>query len=153
MRIVKATVEDAKVILAIQKEAFTPEGQLAGSMNIPPLTQTLDELVSEFDNYDAFKAVNDTGIIGAVRGNAKGDTGYISRLMVGLDHQNLGIGAMLMEALETHLIDTYQIKRLELFTGKACEKSLYFYKKLGYRIFKEDLESQDVALVYMEKTV
>lgn len=151
MKIVRATVSDAADILAIQKEAFVPEAIISGSMDIPPLTQTLNDLIREFDDYDAFKAVVDNQIIGAVRGNVQEDTGHVSRLMVSLAYQNQGIGRQLMETLEGHFKSNDQVKRLTLFTGKQCQKSVSFYEKLGYNIYKEDHDMQAVALVFMEK--
>jgi hypothetical protein len=42
-------------------------------------------------------------------------------------------------------------KRYELFTGSKSIKNIYFYKKLGYNIFKTEKLNNQVDLVYLEK--
>lgn len=44
-------------------------------------------------------------------------------------------------------------ERYELFTGQKSVKNLYLYKKLGYKVFKEEKISEKLALVYLEKKV
>ena len=50
MRIEKAGYEDLKTILSLQYLAYQSEADLFGTRNIPPLKQTLDEVVSEYNN-------------------------------------------------------------------------------------------------------
>lgn len=45
----------------------------------------------------------------------------------------------------------HNVERFELFTGYKDEKNIYFYNKLGYRIFKEEFLGDKVKLVFFEK--
>jgi hypothetical protein len=47
--IIKASLEDAAQILALQKVAYQSEAALYNDWTIPPLTQTLPQLEAEFD--------------------------------------------------------------------------------------------------------
>jgi hypothetical protein len=42
--------------------------------------------------------------------------------------------------------------RFELFTGHKSEKNIHIYKKLGYKNFKTDKITDNLNLIYMEKT-
>ena len=67
MKIEQATVGDAAEILALQKLANVSEAEIYGDFRIQPLTQTLEELLREFETHTAFKAVQEGRIIGSVR--------------------------------------------------------------------------------------
>lgn len=41
--------------------------------------------------------------------------------------------------------------RYELFTGEKSEKNIYLYKKLGFKIYKEEKVTDDLSFVYLEK--
>jgi GNAT superfamily N-acetyltransferase len=90
--------------------------------------------------------VDDT-IIGSVRANDQDGTCYIGKLMVNPNHQNKGIGKMLMNAIEGF----FPKSRYELFTGSKSKKNIVLYKKLGYKAFRERLSTPDFSLVYLEK--
>jgi hypothetical protein len=53
----KATVSDAEEILALQKLAYKSEAELYSDYSIPPMTQTLDEILAEF-NRQKFLSLN-----------------------------------------------------------------------------------------------
>jgi predicted NUDIX family phosphoesterase len=50
MKIERALIEDAPAILALQKLAYQSEARIHNDYSIQPLTQTLDELGSEFES-------------------------------------------------------------------------------------------------------
>ncbi len=89
----------------------------------------------------------DETIIGSVRANDQDGTCYIGKLIVHPNHQNKGIGKMLMNAIE----GLFQKSRYELFTGSKSEKNIALYEKLGYKAFKESLITSDFSLVYLDK--
>jgi GNAT superfamily N-acetyltransferase len=64
------------------------------------------------------------------------------------DFQNKGIGTELMKEIERKFS---KVSRYELFTGFKDEKNIYFYKKLGYKVFKEESLSNDLKLIFLEK--
>lgn len=81
MNIQPARQQDLPEILAVQRAAFETEAQLVNDWNIPPLTQTLDELTNDWRKGIMLKAVNEYGIIvGTVRGHTAPDGFYIMAL-------------------------------------------------------------------------
>jgi GNAT superfamily N-acetyltransferase len=144
----RADIQDAEGILRLQKTAYKIEADRYNNDRIPPLIQTIDELRVQFTDHVILKAVADNQIIGTVRACERGNTCYIGRLAVHPDMQNKGIGTALMKAIE----DQFNSPRFELFTGSRSEKDIYLYRKLGYHIFRTEMDAfQKIELVYMEK--
>ncbi|MFC2025736.1 GNAT family N-acetyltransferase [Chloroflexota bacterium] len=148
MKILTAAADDALVILELQRCAYRIEAALYGDYNIPPLTQSLDEIRDQFEDHTFLKAINTHELVGSVRAIQDRGTCYIGRLIVKPELHNQGIGSLLMEQIEARFPDA---PRYELFTGRKSEKNIYLYEKLGYRKYKQVELSQKVELVYMEK--
>ncbi len=147
-KIEKANIDDSDKILKIQKLAYKEEADRYNVYDIPPLTQTVDEIKEQFKNHLILKAAFENKIIGTVRAYKKNKTCYIGRLAVHPDMQNKGIGTALMKAIES----CFTPMRYELFTGEKSKKDIHIYEKLGYKIFKTDTENcGTIKLVYMEK--
>ncbi len=144
----EASESDAAEILHIQKLAFHRQGVLYNDFGLPPLVQTPEELVRDFRAHVFLKAIYRGRIVGSVRGVAEGTTCHISRLFVHPDHQNRGIGKMLMIAIEHKFRNA---ERYELFTGHKSEKNLALYGRLGYRKYAEKAAGESVILICMEK--
>ncbi len=89
-------------------------------------------------------------IVGSVRAYAKGDTCYISRLVVLPEYQNRSIGKALMKEIEKQFKNI--VKRYELFTGSRDQRNVYLYNQLGYKPFKtEKLKYSDIICLYGKK--
>jgi ribosomal protein S18 acetylase RimI-like enzyme len=144
----EAAPSDAGEILEIQKSAFHHQGILYNDFELPPLVQTLDDLIQDFKTHVFLKADYQEKIVGTVRGRGVGNTCHISRLCVHPDHQNRGIGKKLMLAIEEMF---GAVRRYELFTGHKSRKNLALYEKLGYRKFGEKNQGESVILICMEK--
>jgi ribosomal protein S18 acetylase RimI-like enzyme len=143
-----ALESDAAKILEIQKLAFHGQGMLYNDLALPPLVQTLEELVRDFRTHAFLKAFSDGKIVGSVRGRIESGTCLISRLIVHPDHQNRGIGKKLMHAIENKFSSA---SRYELFTGDKSVKNLVLYGKLGYQEFGRKSQSAAVTLICLEK--
>ncbi len=66
--IYRANPDDLQEILQLQYLSYQSEAALFGSTDIPPLRQTLDEVIDEYNNGIILKMVNDENtIIGSVR--------------------------------------------------------------------------------------
>ncbi len=148
MKIEKAQIDEAPDILRLQRTAYQSEAELHNDFTIPPLTQTLKEIKADFTRQIFLKAVIGDTIIGSVRAHDDGGNCYIGRLIVHPDFQNQGIGARLLNKIESIFKDS---KRYELFTGHRSDRNLYFYQKLGYKIFKTEKIHDNLNLVYLEK--
>ena len=148
MKIELAKMEDAPDILALQKLAYRSEAEIYNDFSIPPLTQTLEELLGEFETHTVFKALLDTDLVGSVRTRVKGNTCYVGRLIVHPRVQNQGVGSLLMAYIEEYHPG---VERFELFTGHRSVRNLYLYRKLGYSEFKREKINDSLVFVFMEK--
>ena len=148
MTIQKAELTDLQEILDLQYLAYQSEAKLLNNPNIPPLRQTLEEVVREFHDGIILKATDaDNAIIGSVRSYAENGTLYIGKLIVRPDLQGQGIGTKLLAAIER----LFPHKRYELYTSSKSVRNIRLYERQGYAIFAKRSISPDLKLVYMEK--
>ena len=146
--IYKADVEDLREILRLQYLSYQSEADLFGDRNIPPLRQTLEELIDEHKAGVILKMLDHDGnIIGSVRAIEDNGTVYIGKLMVHPQHRCRGYGTMLLNEMERY----FPQKRYELFTSTRSEKNIKFYQKMGYRIFKRKEVNDELQFVFFEK--
>jgi len=151
LQITEVNEDDLENILALQRRCYQSEALLYNNLNIPPLQQNLNQLTTEFiQSTVILKIVIESQIVGSVRAFSENGSCFIGRLIVDPDFQNRGIGYALMNAIEDCFKDC---DRYELFTGHRSEKNLYLYRKLGYRIFKEQKIDDGLILVFLEKKV
>jgi ribosomal protein S18 acetylase RimI-like enzyme len=143
-----AGVEDAEEILILQKLCFQSEAALNNDDNIPPLTQTLAELLHELVTCCVLKIVLNGQIIGSVRAIAVEGTCYIGRLIVHPKFQGRGLGTRLMSRIE---LEFGYADRFEIFTGSRSLDNLRLYEHLGYREVRRQTISDSLDLVYMQK--
>ena len=139
---------DLQEILQLQYLAYQSEAALFGNKDIPPLKQTLEEVVEEFDEGLVLKMTDENGvIIGSVRAKEKDGTVYIGKLMVRPDHQKKGYGKRLLIEPEKY----YPGKRYELFTSTRSQDNIRLYKSVGYKEFDRKAVDNELVFVYMEK--
>lgn len=146
--IIDASTEDAVAILELQKLAYQSEAELYNDFSIPPLIQTMGELVMDFSSKVVLKTQVEGQIIGSVRGYQSGNTCYVERLIVHPNYQGQGIGTALMKSFESRFD---QVQRFELFTGNKSDRNIHLYEWLGYTIFKTAKINKNLSLVFMEK--
>ena len=159
MKIIKAEIEDLKEILELQYLAYQSEAALFGTDDIPPLKETLEEVVEEYNNGIVLKMVfdesekdtelsNENGkIIGSVRAYEKDGTAYIGKLMVHPDFRGQGYGTKLLNEIQKY----YSNKRYELFTSTRSVDNIRLYEKNGFKKFKQEAVTDELIFVYMEK--
>ena len=147
--ILSVSREDLPEILALQKLAYQREAELNNDYGIPPLMQSMDEIIEEFGQRFFLKVILENTIVGSVRAHLdEAHTCHIGRLIVQPEVQNRGLGTQLMAAIEARFAGA---TRYELFTSERSTRNLSLYQKLGYRIFRHDRLSERVTLVYLEK--
>ena len=144
----RAQVEDAAIILNLQKLAYLSEAEIYNNDSIPPLTQTLAQITAEFDNQIFLKATLQGKIVGSVRAYMAEGVCHIGRLVVHPDVQNKGIGTRLMNEIETGFD---KAQRFELFTGDNSQRNIYLYHKLGYKEVRRQKFQENLVLVFLEK--
>jgi GNAT superfamily N-acetyltransferase len=129
MDITRVCDGDLPKIIELQRLAFFENRLRYGNdPNMPPLPQTLSELAEESQGQVFFMATMNGKIVGTIRGRWEGEICRVSKMMVHPDHQNKGIGNMLMSALEKE----FNAQIYELKTGHLDEKNIAFYEKWGY---------------------
>jgi ribosomal protein S18 acetylase RimI-like enzyme len=149
MIIERAGISDAEEILMLQKRAYQSEDDLYPEFTIPPMEQTLDEIISEYEDHLFFKAIRDNRIVGSVRVSIiDSETCYMGRLIVDPDLQNQGIGTILMEEAE-QIFSKYP--RIVLMTGQRSKNNIKFYIKRGYKIFKIKSFNESLRFICLEK--
>ena len=140
----KAERGDLQEILQLQYLAYQSEAELFGSRDIPPLKQTLDEVLEEFRSGIILQMVDDkNAIIGSVRAQERDGTVYIGKLMVHPEHRHKGYGTMLLSEIEKCFPD----KRYELFTSTRSLDNIRLYQKLGYTIFARKAVNDELEFV------
>ena len=148
MIITKAEFTDLEQILELQYLAYQSEAVLYNDFSIQPLKQTIGEIRQEYEKCIFLKATDEIGnIIGSVRAYTNGDTTYVGKLIVHPSRQGEGIGKKLMLAIERESC----AERYELFTGYKSTRNLRLYEHLGYTTFREQIATDRLTFVYMEK--
>ena len=80
MKIIPAQLEDMPEILQLQL-CYLSEAKIYNVYNIPPLTQTLEEIERDFTHHFFLKAVINNKIVGSVRAYQKSETCYIGSIL------------------------------------------------------------------------
>ena len=145
----KAKLEDLQEILNLQYLAYQSEATLLGNKDIPPLKQTLDEMIAEYHKGIILKMVVAGGlIIGSIRAWEMKGTVHVGKLMVHPDYRQHGFGTKLLGEIEKYCPQ----KRYELFTSTRSIDNIRLYQRMGYREF-DRRSMDDMDLVYMEKVI
>lgn len=131
-------VEDAGEVLTLQRAAFVQEALIYGTPSLPPLTQTLDELVHELRDNLGCVAHDGPRLVGAIRARLDGPLLLVGRIAIAPDQQGGGIGSRLLAAVEDRG-RAAGATEAELFTGSLSIANLRLYERLGY------VETQRVA--------
>jgi GNAT superfamily N-acetyltransferase len=153
IHIEKAEIEDLQRILELQKLAYRKEAERYDDFTIPPLTQTIEEITSEFESTVFLKLCHGNEIAGSIRGKKEGSTCHVGRLMVHPEHRGKGFGSMLIRELENCFLEDEDVRRFELFTGDQSHDNIQLYESRGYRIYKTESPGGVITMVYMEKIV
>jgi len=148
MKISKANQDDLGKILELQYLAYEQEAIRYNDFSIPPLKQTLKNLLKESEDCIILKATKNGNIIGSVRGAIQDNTCKIGRLIVHPDFQRQGIGSQLLSDIEKHFS---KVKTFELFTGSDSDDNIRLYKKQGYAEFKRENLNDKIELVFLHK--
>ncbi|MCR4867120.1 MAG: GNAT family N-acetyltransferase [Lachnospiraceae bacterium] len=148
MNIYKADHKDLDEILRLQYLAYQSEAALFGTDDIPPLKQTIDEVIAEYEKGIILKLVTDDNvIIGSVRAREENKTVYIGKLMVHPEHRHKGYGTRLLTEIEK----CFTCERYELFTSTRSVDNIRLYEKNGYKEYKREALNNELIFVYMQK--
>ena len=141
---------DAGEVLTLQRAAFVQEALTYDDADLPPLTQTLEELRAELADNLGCVAVREGRLVGAVRALRDGPLLLIGRLAVAPDLQGEGVGSALLRAVEERG-RAVGCREAELFTGSLSTANLRLYERLGYTETERVPTDGGVSEVYLRK--
>lgn len=150
VRFRRLEVGDAGEALTVQRAAFVAEAWVYGTADIPPLTETLEQMRTEIESTVSIGAFLERRLVGGARLTLDGDIGWISRVAVAPDQQGLGIGGALLDALEAAAPPS--VTRFQLAAGAKSDANLTMYARRGYREFDRRPDAVGIELVYLTKT-
>ena len=111
-------------VLAIQRDAYQMEAELIGFDGIPPLLETIDELVAQPLSWLGIRSRE--GAVVAALGFARTEESVdIDRLMVAPDHHRRGMARALLAALGDEA-------RITVSTGTANAPAHRLYESNGF---------------------
>lgn len=142
-----AELEDMQEILDLQYLAYQSEADLFGTRDIPPLKQTIEEVIEEYNSGLVLKIEDENKIIGSVRVRCEAGTVYIGKLMVHPRYRKRGLGKRLLCEVEV----IYPKCRYELFTSTLSEDNIRLYESIGYTEYKRKKVNDMLTFVYLEK--
>jgi ribosomal protein S18 acetylase RimI-like enzyme len=131
----KAIEEDIPKIYEITKTVFNVYAENVGiTGSIPALGETYEDIKNDIKTKEVFVAILDEEVIGSVRIEVKPDkTAYLSRFGVQLDYQSIGVGKILMNAVDSAMINL-GITNLYLHTASKMLSLIKFYYGRGFYI-------------------
>ncbi len=149
-RIRPITVDDAGEVLTLQRAAFVQEALIYDAVDMPPLTQTLDEVRAELEDNLGCVALDGERIVGCVRARVDGDLLLIGRIAIAPDQQGSGLGTALLSAVEERGREA-GATTAELFTGSLSEANLRLYEREGYEESERVPGDDGTAQVFLRK--
>ena len=148
----EATDQDAEQIFKLQYLCFQSQAALYGNYRIDPLVQPLDAVRREVVEDCVFVARLGDEVVGSVRGTVTEDgAAAIGKLCVHPRLQGHGIGARLLRAAESALVEQRGAKKFRLHTGHRSESGLRLYRRVGYEKVGTAQGADGVPMVILEK--
>ena len=144
----RANPEDAEEILLVQKLAFQRIATRLRKPELPPLTESLDELLADFGSCIIAQARWAEQLIGSVRGYAIDDVCEIRRMSVHPQFNGKGIGAALLVDIEKRFPSA---DRFELYTSTENVEAIRLYERHGYAITHTQETQASGTLVFLAK--
>jgi tRNA (guanine37-N1)-methyltransferase len=141
--------EAAGEVLTVQRAAFLTEARMYGTVEIPPLAETLAQLRRELEMNTTIGAFLVQRLVGTARLTLDGPIGWISRVAVAPDMQGQGIGSGLLEAVEA--IAPLHVRSFQLGAGAMSVANIAMYERRGYREVSREFDSAGIELIIMAK--
>jgi len=144
--------DEAGELLTVRRAAFVSEAQVYDDPNIPPLTQTMDELRADLDRTDVVTLGAWLGhrLVGSIRVEVDGTKATLGRLAVVPDLQGKGIGTQLLLAIPPYLPP--ETSEVWVFTGRDSVQNITMYTKHGYQ-HEYDETAGDLTYAYLRRII
>lgn len=150
LRIDTVGTDDSGELLTLRRAAFVTEAQVYEDPNIPPLTQTHEELRADLlrDDVITLGAWDGHRLVGSVRVELEPGKATLGRLAVAPDRQGEGIGTQMMLSVPPLLPD--DVEEIWVFTGRDSKQNLTMYANRGYE-HQYDQAAGDLTYAYLRK--
>jgi ribosomal protein S18 acetylase RimI-like enzyme len=126
----------ASAVLELQRRAYRIEAELIGSDEIPPLSETLEELQASGETF--LGAYLEGSLVGTISWRVDAGVLDLHRLVVDPSRFRAGIGAALVRAA---LAAEPEAERAIVQTGSANEPAKRLYRREGF----EEIDEVEVA--------
>lgn len=123
---------DVAELLVLQRCCWVQEALANDSLQIPPLTETHDDILAWASEWTTVVMRLDGRLVGAGRGRAEADgTWHIGRLMVAPDLAGRGLGTQLIALMEA--LAPEDTREFLMFTGAGSARNIRTYERAGYQ--------------------
>lgn len=129
-------------VLEIQRAAYAVEAGLIGSVDIPPLQETLEHVMAL--DLDWLGAFDDERLVGLIAWRRSADSVEIDRLAVDPEFGRRGVGRRLVQALP-------QGDPTTVTTGAANHPARALYYSLGFVVVGTSNPTPEVEIVHFER--
>lgn len=136
----------AQQIWILQQASYRVEAQLIGWGNLPPLLETVDDLMNCQETFVGYKVGRE--LAGAISFKRVGETVDIHRLMVHPDHFRKGIASKLLQHVEESQTDW---QKLIVSTGALNAPAIELYQQHGFVLVGQKEVEPSLTLVLLEK--
>lgn len=151
--VARLSMHDAGELLTLQRAAYVTEAQAHNDPALPPLVESLDELVRAVSSpgVSVFGIRDGTGrLVAAVRvHNRRGTCCEVGRLVVAPDRQGRGLGTRLLAYVEGVL--ACDVVEMTLFTGERSIGNLRLYRRLGFRETHRVPTGRGYSMIFFSK--
>ncbi|WP_374558416.1 GNAT family N-acetyltransferase [Micromonospora sp. RHAY321] len=127
---------DLAELLVLQRCCWVQEALANDTLDLPPLTETLDDLRESMSTWQLWCVRRHGRLVAAVRARARESAWLIGRLMVAPDQAGNGIGSWLLSYAEERAPE--ETERYELFTGHRSTRNIKLYERAGYALTHAD---------------
>ncbi|CAH0344289.1 GNAT family N-acetyltransferase [Bacillus sp. CECT 9360] len=134
-----------KELDSLQKKSYAVEAELIGFYDIPPLKETIEQLMTSQEEFVGYFI--DEKLAGAISYSPENGTLVICRLIVDPEHFRKGIA----EKLINHLEKVPNHKKIIVSTGKENQPAINLYKKHGFSSVRDMEAAPGFFITMLEK--
>ncbi|WP_312117156.1 GNAT family N-acetyltransferase [Brevibacillus reuszeri] len=139
--------ETAKRVWALQQAAYAVEAKLIGWADLPPLRETVDELLECGEMFACF--MDGAELAGAISFKVEEGVVDIHRMMVHPNHFRKGIASKLLQHVEAVQPEW---QKMIVSTGALNEPATQLYQRHGFMLVEQKEVAPGLKLSFFEKS-